>query len=155
MMCVELRIRCSQPPSPALFGFLPRRSECSAGSPELRHQLATVFSHVTSESAFQRKNAAFLPVYLYWPISGVTLAGALSLVFCLNLIHAQPRRRSRSAISLGLVMRFFVQVTDGGEVQRRSQNFETKICVGGCHHSSIDENEPGFGSTKGNRRLLF
>jgi hypothetical protein len=44
---------------------------------------------------------------------------------------------------------------DGGEVQRRSQNFETKMCVGGCHLSSIDEHEPGFGSTKGNRRLLF
>ena len=37
---------------------------------------------------FQRKNAAFLPVYLYWPISGVTLAeeqmvpGQRSITMC-------------------------------------------------------------------------
>jgi hypothetical protein len=40
----------------------------------LRHQLAALLFDLTPESAFQRKDAAFLPVYLFWAFSGVTLA---------------------------------------------------------------------------------
>jgi hypothetical protein len=40
----------------------------------LRHQLAGLLFDLTPESAFQRKNAASLPVYLFWAFSGVTLA---------------------------------------------------------------------------------
>jgi hypothetical protein len=36
--------------------------------------LAAALSQTTRESEFQRKNAAFLPLYLYWAFSGVTLA---------------------------------------------------------------------------------
>jgi hypothetical protein len=36
--------------------------------------MAVFLSDVTTERAFQRRSAAFLPVYLYWAFSGVTLA---------------------------------------------------------------------------------
>ena len=35
--------------------------------------MAASLSQVTREHAFQRTKAAFLPLCLYWPISGVTL----------------------------------------------------------------------------------
>ena len=77
MMCVELRIRCTQPPSPAFFGSPPRLTEDPGRSAELRHQLAVGLFHLTRERKFQLKNGVSLPVYLYRPFSGVTLADEL------------------------------------------------------------------------------
>ena len=73
---LQRRVRRSlsaQPPSRGFSDSLPRRSECSARSPELRHQLVVFRSDLRLESAPERKNAASFPVYLYWPFSGVTL----------------------------------------------------------------------------------
>ena len=70
-------VRCSlsaQPPSRAFSGSLPTLAKRSRRSPELRHQLAVFLSDLTPESASQRKNPAFLLVYLYRVFSGVTLA---------------------------------------------------------------------------------
>ena len=74
MMCIEVRIRCTQPPSRGFSGSLPTLARASARSAELRHQLAVFLSDLTPESASHLKNAAFLLVYLYRPFSGVTLA---------------------------------------------------------------------------------
>ena len=73
MMCVELRIRCSQPPSREFSGSLLTFAEPRRTSPELRRQLAVILSDLTLERASQRKNAAFLLVYLFRAFSGVTL----------------------------------------------------------------------------------
>ena len=40
------------------------------------HKSAMILSDVTPESAFQRKNATFFLVYLFWAFLGVTLAEA-------------------------------------------------------------------------------
>src|SRR6478736_6215993 len=72
MMCVELRIRCSQPPSRGFSDSLPTPGKASRRSPELRHQLVVFLSDLRPESASERKNAASFPVYLYWAFSGVT-----------------------------------------------------------------------------------
>ena len=40
----------------------------------MRHQLAAFLSDPALERASQRKNAAFLLVYLFWAVLGVTLA---------------------------------------------------------------------------------
>ena len=74
MMCIEVRIHCTQPPSRGFSGSLPTLTKVSRRSPELRHQLAVFLSDLTPESASQRKNAASLPVYPFWAFSGVTLA---------------------------------------------------------------------------------
>jgi hypothetical protein len=72
-LCVEVRIRCGQPPSRGFSGSLPTFATHSRRSPELRHQVVVVLSDLTVERASQRENAAFLLVYLYWAFSGVTL----------------------------------------------------------------------------------
>ena len=76
-ICRERRVGFRLPAQPASRGFsgsLPTFTKASGRSPELRHQLAVFLSDLTLESASQRKNAASLPVYLFWAFSGVTLA---------------------------------------------------------------------------------
>ena len=51
MMCVELRIRCSQPPSRGFSGSLTTFATYCRRSPELRHQLAVFLSDLTLESS--------------------------------------------------------------------------------------------------------
>jgi hypothetical protein len=50
----------AQPPSRGYSGSLPRLTEDSGRSAELRHQLAVILSDLAPESAFQRQNASFL-----------------------------------------------------------------------------------------------
>jgi hypothetical protein len=40
----------------------------------MRRQLAVILSDLTLEKTSQRKNAAFLLVYLFWAVLGVTPA---------------------------------------------------------------------------------
>ena len=44
---------------------------------QLRHQLAVIPSDLKLERASQRRNAAFLLVYLFWAVLGVTLINEL------------------------------------------------------------------------------
>ena len=71
---LAVRILPSQPPSRGLFGSLPTFTRRSRRSPEMRHQLAVVLSDLTPESAPRRDHAASIPFYLFWAVSGVTLA---------------------------------------------------------------------------------
>ena len=64
----------AQPPSRGFSGTLPTLTKASQRSPELRHQLAVFLSDLAQESASQRKNAASIPVHLFWAFSEVTLA---------------------------------------------------------------------------------
>lgn len=73
-LCVEVRIRSAQPPSRGFSGSLATLTERSRTSPELRRQLPVILSDLTLKRASQRKNAAFLLVYLFWAVLGVTLA---------------------------------------------------------------------------------
>jgi hypothetical protein len=73
MMCVELRIRCSQPPSRRFFGSLSTLTKRYRRSPEVRHQLATVLRNWTRESRFRCTSTRFLVQYLYGAFMGVTL----------------------------------------------------------------------------------
>ena len=73
------------------FRALSRLHQTVGKKPGSRHQLAVLLSDVTTERAFQRRKAAFFPVYLYWAFSGVTLAA-----------EADGRKRSVPADPLAL-----------------------------------------------------
>jgi hypothetical protein len=40
-------------------------------------------------------------------------------------------------------------------LEGKEPNVETEMCAGGGHLSSVDERDPRFGRTMGNRSLLF
>ena len=70
-------VRCGLPAQPTSRGFsgsLLAFAEPCLTSPELRRQLAVILSDLTLERASQRKNTAFLMVYLFWAVLGVTPA---------------------------------------------------------------------------------
>jgi hypothetical protein len=71
------QVRCSlaaQPASRGYSGSLPAVAGRSRISPEMRHQMAVVLSDPRQERQCRWGNATVLSVYLFRPLSGVTLA---------------------------------------------------------------------------------
>ena len=75
------------------LALAPDFTKASRRSPKLRHLMAVIFSELTLERELRRKNAAFLPVYLYRPFPGVTLADRQDGLHHRSCI---PRRVQRS-----------------------------------------------------------
>jgi len=71
MMYIEVRIRCSQPPSRGVSRSLPTFSEAPGRSPEMCHQSAVVLRVESRETVL----AHFPAFYLSGPVLGVTPAG--------------------------------------------------------------------------------
>src|SRR5680860_1697586 len=74
MMCIEVRIRCTQPPSRGLFGSLLTLSKHPRRSAELRHYSAVVLPRERRETRTCAESRGLLPLFLNRPVLGVTLA---------------------------------------------------------------------------------
>jgi hypothetical protein len=73
MMCIEVRIRCTQPPSHGFSGSLPTSFNQYAGSAEIRHRMGVFLRNLSPERRFGCASAQLLAFYLYRAFCGVTL----------------------------------------------------------------------------------